>query len=124
MAKTYHVYSKLATDVEYPEYMQGGADIPVKGKSVFIKGGAGVANKYLQTPLGVHTEITEEEAEILNRHPVFKIHRDNGFVKIEKAKSDVEKVVADMGDKVDPSAPLTEADKEAAKGNRLQKEMV
>lgn len=104
-----HVFSKMASSVQYVDWIPGGADLPTRGKTVLIKGGAGVATKNLITPLGVHTEVTEEEAGILKRNHVFQLHLKNGSVVMQASKADPEKVVPDMGDD-DPSAPLTPAD--------------
>src|SRR5487761_2501543 len=93
-----HVFSKLSSDVTYHDWVAGGADLPVKAHSVTIKGGAGVTTRNLITPLGVDTEITEKDAEVLNRNEIFKLHKKNGFVQIQKKDADVEKVVADMAD--------------------------
>ena len=109
MAKNLHVFSKMSASVKYIDWIKGGADLPSQGKTVFIKGGAGVATKHLITPLGVHTEVTPEEAEILKRNHVFQLHLKNGAVVIQESKADPEKVVGDMGAD-DPSAPLTPAD--------------
>ena len=109
MAKNLHVFSKMSASVKYVDWVKGGADLPFHGKSVFIKGGAGIASKHLITPLGVHTEITPEEAEILKRNHVFQTHLKNGSVVIQESNADPEKVVGDMGAD-DPSAPLTPAD--------------
>lgn len=108
MAKAY-VFSTLATDMNYTVYDQGGGDMPVKKLQVHIKGGAGVANDRIITPLGVMTEIEDEDIPHLEANPVFQLHKKNGFVKIEKKKADPEKVAADMNRR-DNSAPLTDAD--------------
>ena len=84
--------------------------MPVKQGKITIHGGAGIANKNLITPNGVVTEVTDEEMEFLNSHDTFNQWKKNGFVKVEKKKVDVEKVVANMNDKSDPSAPLAPAD--------------
>jgi hypothetical protein len=117
MAK-YHIYSKLANTMHYHQY----GDAPVGGgaapiiHTVTIKGGAGVANKHIITPVGVHTEIDDADMESLNANPVYLMHKKNGFVTALKKNADVEKVVADMGDAQDKSTPLTPADfLEAAK---------
>ena|ERR1700757_1171061 len=102
-----HVYSRLANSVTYTEWKTGGGDLPVKGREVTIKGGTGVASKHLITPLGVVTSVTDEEAEFLANDHHFQQHKSNGFVKIEKTKHEIEAVVADMGDAVDKSSPLT-----------------
>ncbi len=90
--------------------------MPVKVGSVTIKGGAGVANKNIITPLGVHTEVSAEEMDLLNENGIFKLHKDAGFIAVEEKKADVEKVVADMTTKADPSAPLTPSDYEDEDG--------
>jgi hypothetical protein len=113
MAKFY-VYSKMSASVVYNDFVPGGADLPVVAKSVTIKGGAGIANKNLITPLGVVTEIDDADLEMLNRNGIFKLHKENGFITVEKRNVDVEKVVANMGEKADPSAPLSPADFEKA----------
>ena len=110
MAKKYYVFSKMACDVSYNDYIPGGADLPIKTSSVLIKGGAGVANDRIITPLGICTEVTEEQVSQLNANGIFKLHRDNGFVTIESKNQDVEKVVADMTVESDPSSPLTPED--------------
>ena len=108
MAKTY-VFSTLANDQLYTNWVQGGGDMPIKGHSVLIKGGTGVANDRLITPLGVSTEITEYDLEELQKNPSFKDHEKNGFVVVKAKKAEAEKVAADMNLK-DESAPLTDAD--------------
>ena len=107
--KTYHVYSKMAADVTYNDYVPGG-DIPRVARSVTIKGGAGVANKNIITPYGVHTEITEEERDMLLKNGIFQLHREGGFVTIEGKKEDPDLVATNLTTGPDPSAPLTPED--------------
>ena len=109
MSKTYHVYSKMAADVTYNDYVPGG-DIPRVARSVTIKGGAGVANKNIITPYGVHTEITGEERDMLVKNGIFQLHRDGGFVTIEEKKEDPDRVATNLTAGPDPSAPLTPED--------------
>lgn len=108
MAKVY-VFSTLANDQLYTNWIAGGNDLPVKGHSVLIKGGTGVANDRLITPLGVSTEITDYDLEELQRNPQFKEHEKNGFLVVKNKKAETEKVAADMNLK-DESAPMTESD--------------
>jgi len=108
MAKNY-VFSTLANDQLYTNWIQGGADIPIKGHSVLIKGGTGVANDRLITPLGVSTEITDYDLEELQKNVSFKAHEKDGFIVVKAKKAETEKVAADMNLK-DESAPMTEAD--------------
>ena len=91
MSKNY-VFSTLANDQLYTNWLPGGGDMPIKGHSVLIKGGTGVADDRLITPLGVSTEITDYDLE-----------------ELKAKKAETEKVAADMNLK-DESAPLTDAD--------------
>lgn len=105
MSKVY-VFSTLANDQLYQNWLQGGNDLPIKDKGVLIKGGTGVANDRLITPIGVSTEITEEEYEALKRNPVFLKHEKDGFLTVRAKKVEVEKVTPEMN-MDDKSAPLT-----------------
>jgi hypothetical protein len=91
-----YVYSTLAADQEYVTYARGGADLPVVAHTVFLKGGTGVANDRLVTPQGIATEITAEDAAALAQNPVFNLHAENGFVKIEGRSMDPEAAAGDM----------------------------
>lgn len=110
------VFSKLANSQKYARYARpvDGADgqINTVQDYVHIKGGAGLADKHLQTPHGVATIITDEEAAALKKDSVFLVHERLGHVKIDyhAKETDVERVVADMSEKVDDSAPLTPSD--------------
>jgi len=108
MAKNY-VFSTLANDQLYTNWNQGGADLPVKGHSVLIKGGTGVANDRLITPIGVSTEISEYDLEELQRNVQFKEHEAKGFLVVKAKNAEAEKVASDMNME-DESAPLTDAD--------------
>lgn len=104
-----HIYSTLTCDQRYTGYAKGGADLPVVAWEVLIKGGSNVADKRLITPIGVRTEVTDEQLAQLLENPVFKLHVNNGFITVEDVKEDPEKVAADMATK-DDSAPLTPED--------------
>ena len=108
MAKVY-VFSTLANDQRYVNWVKGPNDIPTEGHSVFIKGGTGVANDRLITPQGVATEITEEDLAQLEQNPSFMQHKKDGFVTVRAKKAEAEKVAADMNLK-DESAPMTHSD--------------
>jgi hypothetical protein len=108
MAKVY-VFSTLANDQNYTNWVKGGGDVPIKGHAVMIKGGTGVANNRLITPLGVATEVTEFDLEELKNNPCFLEHQRDGYIVVKNKKSDTEKVASDMNLK-DESAPMTDAD--------------
>lgn len=104
-----YVFSTLATDMNYTNHEAGGADLPMALPPVFIKGGAGVANDRLVTPRGVVTEVTEEELAYLEANQVFQLHKDNGYILVEKSNADPEKVAANMTGR-DNSAPVVPQD--------------
>lgn len=106
MGKKVHVFSTLANDQSYNEFESGGGDMPILKRGVLIKGGTGVANSRLITPLGVVTEIDEEDLAMLEKNAVFQMHKKNGFITVRAKAADPEKVAADMNTS-DPSAPRT-----------------
>lgn len=109
MGKSVHVFSTLANDQRYVNYVSSPEGVPTPTSDILIKGGAGVANERLITPLGVHTEVTEEALAELEKNPVFAQHKKNGFITVQTRKADADKVATDMNAK-DRSRPLTPAD--------------
>lgn len=109
MAKIIVVYSTLASDMIYTKDAKGGADLPIIVDKVFIKGGAGVANDRLITPMGVATMVTAEQLEVLKANHVFQLHEANGYIIVSEEKGDPEKFAADMN-AGDPSRPLNDQD--------------
>jgi hypothetical protein len=106
---TAYVFSTLANDQNYTNWLKGGGDVPIKCHNVMIKGGTGVANNRLITPLGVATEVTEFDLEELNKNSCFLEHQKDGYVRVRNKKMEAEKVASDMNLK-DESAPMTDAD--------------
>lgn len=115
MAKTLYVYSTLSSSVNYPVYGKGGGDLPLIERNITIQGGANIPDKYMRTPDGaVITPVSEEDLAALEANSVFRLHKDNGFIRVEDKKHDGEKVAADMTGR-DQSAPLVDADFEEGK---------
>ena len=108
MAKIY-VFSTLANDQLYQNWLQGGNDLPIQDVGVMIKGGTGVANDRLITPIGVATEVDDADYDALKKNPVFLKHVADGFLTVQTKKAEAEKVASDMNLK-DKSAPLTPSD--------------
>lgn len=106
MAKKYYVFSTLVSDQRYVDWSKGASDLPIEGQSVFIKGGTGVANDRFVTPLGVMTEVDDEQMKLLSSNEMFKLHKANGFITVQEKSADPEKVAADMS-LSDPSSPKT-----------------
>lgn len=109
MGKSVHVFSTLANDQRYVNYVSSPEGVPTATSNILIKGGAGVANERLITPLGVHTEVTEEALAELEKNPVFAKHKANGYITIQQRKADPDKVATSMNAK-DLSRPFTPAD--------------
>lgn len=109
---TYYVYSTLTCDNTYNVYDNSGIgtkDMPVKVRSIFIKGGTGIATKQLVTPLGIATRVTDEEMEILLKDEVFISQHKAGFLQYRKDQVDAEVAAADMVTR-DGSAPYVPED--------------
>lgn len=110
---TIYVFSTMATDVKYVEWLRGGGDLPYEGRSILIKGGTGVANDRIVTPLGVCTQVSVEDLKVLEQDSVFQLHKKNGYITVQEVSADPEAVAADMN-LADPSAPVTPSDYENA----------
>lgn len=106
----YFIYSTLSRTMAYSFYGEPLNDVRPIIKTIRIEGGANVAKKNLETPRGVVTRISDEDAELLSTNPVFLRHQKNGFVVMEKHQKDPEKVAAQHMESADNSAPLTDAD--------------
>jgi hypothetical protein len=93
----YHIYSTMANSTEYLRYSQHNPKgVNVIQHSVLIKGGSGINRQHMQTPLGVHTGISDQDYEWLKDDPHFKQHEKNGYIKVRKAEVHPEVVAADM----------------------------
>lgn len=104
-----HVFCTLSNDQLYTNYEKGAGGVSIAVEKVLIKGGAGIANKRLITPLGVATEVTENELKALHNNPDFLAHKKQNFIVVREKKADPDKVATDM-QQHDKSAPLTDAD--------------
>ena len=122
----FYVFSTLTCDTNYCIYgNQTNRDVAIAKKKILIHGGHGVANKHVYTPMGVMTEVSEEDMKLLEADVHFQNHVKDGFIKVEKKKADTAKVAADMEQK-DGSAPLTpqdyeEGDRAEAKSYKVKK---
>lgn len=106
---TVHVFSTLTASNTYVKYADGGGDLPVATRSVTIRGGSNLPNKHLVTPIGIPTEVSDEDYSWLQDDEVFKLHMKNGFITVRETPAAAEKVAADMETR-DQSAPLVAAD--------------
>jgi len=101
----------MSTGVTYQTFVPNiGDGIAVVERSITINGGANVVDKkHIITPKGVVTEVNDEDLAILESIWLFKKHKENGFIRVEKKSVAVEKVAADMQEK-DKSAPVSPDD--------------
>lgn len=109
MSKSVYVYSTLSAPQRYTKYAKGNGDMSREESSVLIKGGANVADKNFITARGVVTQITPEEHEQLKENTLFQTHVANGYIIVDAANVDIDKIVSDMEGR-DESAPLTPDD--------------
>lgn len=68
-------------------------------KQVLIKGGAQLPDTQtwnLETPLGVVTRVTDDEIAILEKDLAFLHYLKTGYMRIEKTRRDIDKVVGSM----------------------------
>lgn len=96
MAK--YVYSTLTA----PQLYRGAS-----GDVVRVEGGANSPDRFMRTPRGVATRITEAQAAVLESSNLFKRHRARGFVEISAKQADAESVAKSLAGP-DKSAPDTE----------------
>lgn len=113
MSKKVFIYSTLSNDQAYTQYVKG-TEVPQVEHTINIAGKANVAGKHFLTPLGMVTEITEEDLAILKGNQMFQIHEANGFITYSNTKADPDTVASDMTGR-DASAPLVEQDFENEK---------
>jgi hypothetical protein len=76
---------------------------------VVIKGGANLATDRLITPLGVRTEVTDQQLEQLEQNTIFQKHKKQGFIVVMSDKEDPDDIAKGMTPK-DQSAPVTPND--------------
>jgi len=103
------IYSTLTSGQAYTTYKKGGGDLPIRDATVHIDGGSNVADKHFMTKIGVLTQITDAQYEAIKDNYDFKLHCENGFIKVLDAKYDPENIAADQETR-DESAPLVDAD--------------
>lgn len=103
-----YVYSTLTCDNEYADWIKAGDQQSIL-RTVKVNGGHGVMNKNFMTPLGVVTEVSDEDMDFLMKNTHFQLHMENGFIKVDKKKQEPEKIAADMKRR-DKSAPIVPSD--------------
>lgn len=78
-------------------------------KKVVVNGGHGISNKFMITPIGVVTKVSDEDLDFLLQDDSFQRHMKAGFVSYDKKRIEPEKKAENMALK-DGSSPLTPKD--------------
>jgi hypothetical protein len=115
-----YIYSTLSSSTIYVNYtplhlevnearVRDPAFTGTREERVLIRGYANVADKFFVTHKGAVTIVDDTQLEWLEKNLEFIKHRDSGFIKIDRANKDIEKVTASMEPK-DKSAPLVPTD--------------
>lgn len=113
-----HVISTATSGVDFTLYAMG-KDQHKPVKKISIAGGSNVANKHLVTPMGVATEVSEDDLQELLSLQIFQRQMDRGFFRVVNSKRDPEQVITSTGmETADESAPLT-PESIAAEGAKL-----
>lgn len=108
---THWIVSTLSANMDYTTYGKGGGDLPVVAGVVHVAGGANIPDKFMRTPEGgVITGVTDEELSMLQENEVFRLHKQNGFIKILDSKPKSSEVAASDMEGRDQSAPLVDQD--------------
>jgi hypothetical protein len=93
----HHIYSTLANNNEYIHYSNNGpGGVNIVDRTVLIKGGHGVHQKGIGTPMGVHTSVSDADFEWLKDDYAFKEHQKNGYIRVQKGEVNTEVAAADM----------------------------
>lgn len=108
------IYSTLATDQDIAVWTQTPDGTPKAVRYIRINGGAQIAKANageIYTPLGVRTEISDEDFAFLERDFTFKHFVENGFLTVDDRKINAEKAAGNM-ELPDSSqgAPLSETE--------------
>lgn len=108
-----YITSTMSASVSYATYKQTAGGLSVIDKEITIEGGANVmSKKLLATPNGVVTKVTDEELAILEEHPLFKLHKKNGFVRVSKSDPQEDAITVNVKDmeQKDASAQRVDSD--------------
>lgn len=105
------IYSTLTADQMYTIWDEAPKGLELQRRSVrktiFVKGGANVADKRQETHKGVRTRVSDEDVRDLKTIFDFQRHCDNGYITIRDDKVDEEVAVAGGMKQFDSSAPYT-----------------
>ena len=82
------IISTMTAGVQYAIYTKLPGNAVKTQKLIKVKGGANRTDpKSLEVPGGSATALSDEELAELEKHPLFKFHREQGYLKIIKDSS-------------------------------------
>lgn len=104
-----YLASKLSFDQQFDIYDTSHAPYR-KVKSILIKGRSNVRDPHTLIMLeGVITEVSDEDAELIAKDPLYAQYEQNGMMKLVNNKASARSAKNDLAQK-DGAAQLTEAD--------------
>lgn len=104
-----YIASKLSFNQTFDVYAGGNAPRS-RIKRVVVKGRSNVRDPHtLVMPEGVITGVSDEDAEIIAKHPLYKKYEKNGMMKLTTSKVGARSAKSDLAAK-DGAAQLTEED--------------
>ena len=104
-----YIASKLSFDQTFDVYAGGNAPRS-RVRRVTVRGRSNVRDPHtLVMPEGVITELSDEDAEIVAKHPLYRQYEKNGMMKLTTSKVGARSAKGDLAAK-DGAAQLTEAD--------------
>ena len=104
-----YIASKLSFDQTFDVYAGGNAPRS-RVRRVTVRGRSNVRDPHtLVMPEGVITELSDEDAEIVAKHPLYKQYEKNGMMKLTTSKVGARSAKGDLAAK-DGAAQLTEGD--------------
>lgn len=125
-----YITSTMTSDVSYAIYEKLPGGVMKIIRTIEVRGGANVTDpKTLVTPRGVATEISEQDYILLEKNPVFQMHKKNGYINVIKEsinKYEAQELAEDPKDleQKDASAQVTKTDyeKKGKKTPRVKKD--
>ena len=104
-----YIASKLSFDQTFDVYAGGNAPRS-RVRRVTVNGRSNVRDpRTLVMPEGVITELSDEDAEIIAKHPLYRQYEKNGMMKLTTSKVGARSAKGDLAAK-DGAAQLTEGD--------------
>jgi hypothetical protein len=106
------LYSTLTAPQNYAIHKKNPDGSYSIARDILINGGHGLTNRFGVLLQGALTEVDDETLSLLEQDYVFCLHRDNGYIKVDRKKHEVESAISDLNQR-DKSSPATAQDIDA-----------